>query len=59
QLGYRTVAEGIETAAQCTDLEVVGCDSGQGYLFARPMPAREFEWVLAQDISGQAPTLGD
>ncbi|MBB6098608.1 EAL domain-containing protein (putative c-di-GMP-specific phosphodiesterase class I), partial [Deinobacterium chartae] len=59
QLGYRTVAEGIETAAQCTDLEVVGCDSGQGYLFARPMPAREFEWVLAQDIPGSEFPQGD
>ncbi|MBB6099729.1 diguanylate cyclase (GGDEF)-like protein [Deinobacterium chartae] len=47
QLGYRTVAEGIETVAQYADLEGVGCDSGQGYLFARPVPAREFERVLA------------
>jgi diguanylate cyclase (GGDEF)-like protein/PAS domain S-box-containing protein len=34
------VAEGIETEAQCTALRQLGVRSGQGYLFARPMPAR-------------------
>ena len=34
------VAEGIETEAQCTALRQLGVLSGQGYLFARPMPAR-------------------
>ena len=34
------VAEGIETEAQCTALRQLGVQSGQGYLFARPMPAR-------------------
>ncbi len=34
-----TVAEGIETAAQCDALTAMGCIFGQGYLFARPLPA--------------------
>ncbi len=36
-LGYDVVAEGIETAAQLDDLSGLGCDMGQGFLFARPM----------------------
>ncbi len=38
-LGVRTVAEGIEAAAQREALRALGCDDGQGYLFARPMGA--------------------
>jgi diguanylate cyclase (GGDEF)-like protein/PAS domain S-box-containing protein len=33
-----TVAEGIETEAQLTTLRTIGCDLGQGYHLARPMP---------------------
>ncbi len=40
-LGIETVAEGIETAVQADRLRALGCDRGQGYLFARPAPARE------------------
>jgi EAL domain-containing protein (putative c-di-GMP-specific phosphodiesterase class I) len=32
------VAEGIETAAHTERLVALGCTSGQGYLFARPVP---------------------
>jgi len=38
-LGIGVVAEGIETRAQADRLRASGCDLGQGYLFARPMPA--------------------
>lgn len=38
-LGMGVVAEGIETAHQEERLRELGCDFGQGYLFARPMPA--------------------
>jgi EAL domain-containing protein (putative c-di-GMP-specific phosphodiesterase class I) len=34
------VAEGIETEGQRAALRDLGVRSGQGYLFARPMPAR-------------------
>jgi diguanylate cyclase (GGDEF)-like protein len=32
------VAEGVETAEQAEALIAIGCDIGQGYLYARPMP---------------------
>ncbi len=37
----QTVAEGIETAAQYQLLLDMGCELGQGYAIARPMPASE------------------
>ena len=38
------VAEGIETRTQLDLLRSYGVTRGQGYLFARPMPALEVEW---------------
>jgi EAL domain-containing protein (putative c-di-GMP-specific phosphodiesterase class I) len=38
-LNLRTVAEGIETHQQLHMLTAMGCTTGQGYLFARPMAA--------------------
>ena len=36
------LCEGIETPEQRDYLTRVGCDCGQGYLFARPMPLEEY-----------------
>ena len=41
-LGLHVTAEGIETAEQQAWMQHLGCDSAQGYYFARPMPAEEF-----------------
>jgi EAL domain-containing protein (putative c-di-GMP-specific phosphodiesterase class I) len=37
-LGLTVTAEGIETAAQAHKVREIGCDTGQGYYFARPGP---------------------
>jgi EAL domain-containing protein (putative c-di-GMP-specific phosphodiesterase class I) len=36
-LSLEVVAEGIELPEQATSLEELGCELGQGYLFAKPM----------------------
>jgi diguanylate cyclase (GGDEF)-like protein len=41
-LGLRVVAEGIESEQAWDLLSQMGCDSGQGYLMSRPIPANEF-----------------
>jgi EAL domain-containing protein (putative c-di-GMP-specific phosphodiesterase class I) len=41
-----SVAEGVETQAQCDRLRELNCDLTQGYLHAPPMPADRFEWLL-------------
>jgi two-component system CheB/CheR fusion protein len=42
-MGYRTIAEGIETPRQLAFLRALGCTALQGYLFGRPMPAAQLE----------------
>ncbi|MEY2553023.1 MAG: hypothetical protein QOC57_883, partial [Ilumatobacteraceae bacterium] len=37
-LGLRSIAEGIESEDQLKRLRELGCDQGQGFLFARPLP---------------------
>jgi len=40
-LGMLTVAEGVETEAERDRVRDLGCDIGQGYLLARPLPAED------------------
>lgn len=52
-LGMTVVAEGVETIEQHHEVAELGCDSCQGYYFARPMPANNIDYLLEQR-DGQA-----
>ncbi|MBI5938508.1 MAG: EAL domain-containing protein [Betaproteobacteria bacterium] len=41
-LRLTVVAEGVETAEQFSALKTLGCETFQGFLFAKPMPAEQF-----------------
>jgi EAL domain-containing protein (putative c-di-GMP-specific phosphodiesterase class I) len=42
----QVIAEGVETLIHCERLIELGCDFGQGYIIARPMPSVEIpKWV--------------
>jgi diguanylate cyclase (GGDEF)-like protein/PAS domain S-box-containing protein len=51
KLGLKVIAEGIETEEQRALLLGIGCDFGQGYLFARPMTPEHLEQILIHQQS--------
>ncbi len=50
-LGLKSIAEGVETDDQLGHLRDLGCDIGQGFYFARPLPADQIEPMLADGIA--------
>ncbi|MCP2259348.1 PAS domain S-box-containing protein/diguanylate cyclase (GGDEF) domain-containing protein [Streptoalloteichus tenebrarius] len=46
-LGLGVTAEGVETEAQARRLDDIGCDSGQGWYFARPGPPDQITRLLS------------
>jgi EAL domain-containing protein (putative c-di-GMP-specific phosphodiesterase class I) len=57
-LELHVVAEGIETEPVMERLIELGCDTGQGYLISRPLPAEELtaRLVTATDGAVKLPT---
>jgi diguanylate cyclase (GGDEF)-like protein len=48
-LNMDVTAEGVETEGQLAELKALGCDRGQGFLFARPVTAERVAPLLASD----------
>jgi diguanylate cyclase (GGDEF)-like protein len=53
-MGITAVAEGVETKEQAAELRRLGCPTGQGFYFSRPLPAREFDKLLTRHFAGTA-----
>jgi diguanylate cyclase (GGDEF)-like protein/PAS domain S-box-containing protein len=51
-LGKSVIAEGIETPAQLQRLREVGCEYGQGFLLARPLPAAQSDALFEARAAG-------
>ncbi|MFC5955623.1 putative bifunctional diguanylate cyclase/phosphodiesterase [Streptomyces pratens] len=63
RLGLTVTAECVETSAQATRLRRIGCDTGQGWLYSRPVPPDRISELLGTpgvqaDVVGN-PALGN
>lgn len=58
-LGYQVVAEGVETEEVVAILESMHCNEAQGYYFAKPLTAVEFEkWFRLNEVRSSINDLG-
>jgi len=55
RFALKTVAEGIESVHEAQKMQALGCDIGQGYLFARPMAKHDFLNALGRRMVGGPP----
>ena len=55
-LGMSTTAEGVETPEQLDMLRAEGCKEVQGFLFSRPLPARDLRALIGE--AGRIPAVG-
>ena len=51
-LGLTVTAESVETADQFAHLRQLGCDMGQGWFFAVPVPAEQIPRLLGRPLGG-------
>jgi len=52
-LGFKVMAEGVETPEQLAFLREHGCDSYQGFIKSRPIPAEQFAEILCAQQQGE------
>jgi diguanylate cyclase (GGDEF)-like protein len=57
-LNLHVVAEGIELAEQIVSLRELGCELGQGFLFAKPMPYEALSEYLVDAVEGSVSVGG-
>ncbi len=49
-LNLKTVAEGVEQVQEKTYLESIGCDDMQGYLFSKPLPVEQINYMFTRNL---------
>ena len=49
-LGFKVLAEGVETLEQLAFLREKGCDTYQGFIKSKPLPAEEFAQLLRDQV---------
>ncbi|MEM7759488.1 MAG: EAL domain-containing protein [Cyanobacteria bacterium P01_A01_bin.40] len=57
QLGLQVVAEGVQTEAELNFLKSVQCDTGQGFLWSRPLEAGEFQRLVMKEMALKTKTV--
>jgi diguanylate cyclase (GGDEF)-like protein len=53
-LGLQTIVEGIETKEQLDRLRELGCDTGQGFYFAKPLPLAQATQLVERQAAGES-----
>ncbi|MFK0116983.1 putative bifunctional diguanylate cyclase/phosphodiesterase [Streptomyces sp. NPDC090994] len=53
RLGLSVTAECVETSDQATRLRRIGCDTGQGWLYSRPVSPDRISELLVQAVAGK------
>ncbi len=49
-LNLKTVAEGVERVQEKSYLESIGCDDMQGYLFSKPLPVEQINYMFTRKL---------
>lgn len=49
-LNLKTVAEGVELVQEKAYLESIGCDDMQGYLFSKPLPVEQINYMFTRKL---------
>jgi EAL domain-containing protein (putative c-di-GMP-specific phosphodiesterase class I) len=55
----KSVAEGVETTYESHKLQGIGCDIGQGYLFAKPMPTAQLIGSISRRLMERPPASAE